>query len=150
MLDITKQQLINTRESLLLQVSRVEGMLNDMYGWRPDTAEIKSSQDPSDTIASSQSNLAKQIADALRESDEDAFQPPISYTKEAQEWVKEVSGKVTIADFAKWLKAKYPNQFINMTSLNSPIRKLVESQKLDVLHKGSGKRASVYCVYGDI
>lgn len=69
---------------------------------------------------------------------------PISYVKEANEWVKNVSGEVTISDFKEWLQATHPNEQINLASLNSPVRKLVQAGKLKVLSTGSGRRPSVY------
>jgi hypothetical protein len=73
----------------------------------------------------------------------------IYYTREANEWIKQVSGNVTVPDFAKWLKAKYPNSDVNLPSLNNPIRKLVSAGKLKLTSTGGGRRPSVYTVVGD-
>lgn len=73
--------------------------------------------------------------------------PPVSYIREAKEWIKHVSGQVTILDFAEWLKAKHPNAEIKMSSLNNPIRKLVKDGELEVSHTGSGRTPSVYTTH---
>ena len=68
----------------------------------------------------------------------------ISYVKEANEWVKNVSGEVTISDFKEWLEDRHPSEKVNVPSLNNPIRKLVQAGKLGVSYAGSGRRPSVY------
>lgn len=137
---LTQELLLKDRENLASQLESIDRLLKDRYGWTPTPAPKTKRASPAP------------IATAPKEQGEEGGNEPDSseqaegfaYTKLSQEWVVTAAGKVTVVDFRNWIATKYGDAGLNLASLNSPLRKLVDAGKLRAVKKGKGRRASIY------
>lgn len=146
MLTITKEQLLKDRKTLEGQIAAVDAMLWSLFNWRAETVQTPVSGIPSppsmpylDTSGSPSKGIeisGKEIPGSMEDS--------ISYTAEAEKWVKAASGKLMVKHFEKWLREKFPSHMINRNSINAPFRKLVKDGVLVVVRQGVGKMPSIY------
>jgi len=75
-----------------------------------------------------------------------AEEESLEYAKLSREWVKTVSGTVTIKTFRAWLQRRFPGVPIKKSSLNAPMKRLAASGDLIRESPGIGRKPAVYSV----
>lgn len=73
----------------------------------------------------------------------------INYSEEAKEWLAHAPQRFTVLDFREFLVRKHGAGVVNPSSLNGPIKRLVDEKLLVVVEQGKGRRPTYYRLKGE-